>query len=205
MKGSTLSKRLLLLPCIVLVSALALAACGGGNGSSDESQIEEAIEKSAANDDPAACTKLQTQKFTEQTTQESGKAAVRSCEEEAEEEEGVESASVANVEVEGSTATAEASLKGGSFDGQTLEVELVKDGDQWKLNEAVKFTKFDQAKLVEAFEREFEKAQNEVSPQLVTCFVKAFEEGSQAEIEEMLLSGSTRALEEVVEGCPSAS
>lgn len=200
-----MSKRLLLLPCIVLVSALALAACGGGNGSSDESQIEEAIEKSAANTDPANCTKLQTQKFTEQTTQESGKAAVRNCEEEAEKEEGAESASVANVEVDGSTATAEATLTGGSFNGQTVEVELVKDGDQWKLNEAVKFTKFDQAKLVEAFERELSKAPNEVSPQLATCFIKAFEEGSQAEIEEMLLSGSTRALEEVVEGCPSAS
>lgn len=200
-----MSKRLLLLPCIVLVSALALAACGGGNGSSDESQIEEAIEKSAASTDPVNCTKLQTQKFTEQTTQESGKAAVRSCEEEAEKEEGAESASVANVEVDGSTATAEATLNGGSFNGQTVEVELVKDGGQWKLNEAVKFTKFDQAKLVEAFERELSKASNELSPQLVTCFVKAFEEGSQAEIEEMLLSGSTRALEEVVEGCPSAS
>lgn len=197
-----MSKRFLLLPCIVLVSALALAACGGGNGSGDESQIEEAIEKSAANDDPSACTKLQTQKFAEQTTQEAGKAAVRSCEEEAEEKEGVESATVANVEVEGSTATAEASLRGGSFDGQTLEVELVKDGDQWKLNEAVKFTKFDQGKLVETFEREFEKAQNEVSPRFAACFIGAFKESSQAKIEEMLLSGSTHALEEVAEGCP---
>jgi hypothetical protein len=201
-----LSKRLLLLPCLLLVSVLALSACGGGGSSSgDESQIEEAIEKSAANDDPADCTKLQTQKFTEQTTQETGQDAVRNCEEEAEEEAGAESASVADVEVDGSTATAEAALKGGSFDGQTLEVELVKDGEQWKLNEVVKFTKFDQAKLVEAFKRELEKASSELDPQLAACFVEAFEQASQSEIEEMLLSGSTKALEEVVEGCPSAA
>lgn len=199
-----MSKRLLLLPCVLFVSALALSACGGGS-SNDESQIEEAIEKSAASEDPSVCTKLQTQKFTEQTTQEAGQAAVRNCEEEAEEEKGAESASVADVEVDGSTATAEATLKGGSFDGQTLEVELVKDGERWKLNEAVKFTKFDQAKLVEAFKRELAKASSELDPQLAACFVEAFEKASQSEIEELLLSGSTRALEEVAEGCPSAA
>jgi hypothetical protein len=198
------SKRPLLLPCLMLVFAFALSACGSG-GSSDEGQIEEAIERSAANEDPANCTKLQTQTFTEQTQQESGKAAVQSCEEEAEESEGAESAMAANVAVDGSTATAEATLKGGSLDGQTLEVELVKDGDQWKLNEVVKFTKLDQAKLVETFEREFERSKNEVSPQLAACFAEAFAKASQAEIEEMLFSVSTRALQEVVEGCPSAS
>jgi hypothetical protein len=198
-----LSKRLLLLPCLMLVFAFALSACG--SGSSDEGQIEEAIERSAANEDPANCTKLQTQTFTEQTQQESGKAAVQSCEEEAEESEGAESATAANVAVDGSTATAEATLKGGSLDGQTLEVELVKDGGQWKLNEVVKFTKLDQAKLVETFEREFENSKNEVSPQLAACFAEAFAKASQAEIEEMLFSGSTRALQEAAEGCPSAS
>lgn len=199
-----MSKGLLLVPCVLLVFAVALSACGGGS-SSDESQIEEAIEKSAAGEDPSACTELQTQKFTEQTTQESGKAAVENCEEEAEGNKGVESASVANVEVDGSTATAEAALKGGGFDGQTIEDELVKDGDQWKLNEAVKFTEFDREKLIAVFEEEVSKASNELSPQFAACFVEAFKEASQREIEDMLLSGSTRALEAVAEGCPSAS
>jgi hypothetical protein len=199
-----LSKRPLLLPCLVLALAVGLSACGGGS-SDDEGRIEEAIERSAANEDPSVCTELQTRKFTEQTQQESGEAAVRSCEEEAEESEGAESATAANVAVDGSTATAEATLKGGSLDGQTLEVELVKDGDQWKLNEVVEFTKLDQPKLVETFEREFEKAKSEVSPQLAACFAEAFAKASRAEIEEMLFSGSTQALQEVAEGCPSSS
>lgn len=199
-----MSKRLLLLSCFLLAFSVALSACGGGS-SNDESQIEEAIEKSAASEDPSVCTELQTQKFTEQTTQESGKAAVKSCEEEAEGKEGAESATVANVEVDGSTATAEAALQGGSLSGQSLEVQLVKSGDQWKLNEVVEFTKLDQEKLAETFEREFAKAKSEVSPQLASCFVEVFKEASQAEIEELLFSSSTRALQEAAEGCPSTS
>ena len=194
-----MSKRLLLLPCIALLSALVLAACGGG--SSEESQIEEAIEKSVTSTDPADCDKLETQKFMEQTTRESGAAAVKKCEEEAENEEGAESVAVSGVEVEGSSATAEAALTGGVLNGQAVEVALVKEGEQWKLDEAVKITKLDRAKLVEAFKQQLAKAAGELTPRLVACFVKAFEGDSQAEVEELLLSGSTRPLEEVAEAC----
>jgi hypothetical protein len=185
---------------LLVVSAIALAACGSG-GNSEESQIEEAIETSATSTDPADCTKLQTQQFMEQTTRQSGKAAVKQCEEEAEKEEGAESASVSNVAVSGSSATAEVALTGGGFGDQSLEVELVKDGGQWKLNEAVKFTKFDRAKLVEFFKEEFSKPSSELSSKLAGCFVEAFEEASQAEIEELLLATSTKALEEVAASC----
>jgi hypothetical protein len=194
-------KRHFALACLLAFSALALVACGG-SGSGEDAQIEEAIETSATSTDPADCTKLQTQQFMEQTTQESGKAAVKSCEEEARKEEGAESAGVASVSVNGSTATAEAALTGGSLDGQTVEVELVKAGDQWKLNEVVKFTKFDQAALVKAFEQELSKASSEISPRFATCFVQALEETNQAEIEAMIFGGNAKAFEEIAEGCP---
>ena len=58
---NALPKRHLLVPCLLLVSALALAACGSGSG--DQSQIEEAIETSATITDPADCTTVQTQNF----------------------------------------------------------------------------------------------------------------------------------------------
>jgi hypothetical protein len=192
------SKRLLLLPCLLVLSALVLAACGSGGG--DESKVEETIEKSATSTDPADCTKLETQQFMEQTTQESGKAAVKSCEEEAEKEEGAESAAVSNVEVEGSSATAEAALTGGSLDGQTVEVELVEASDQWKLNEVIAFTKFDQAKLVETFEGDLSEASNEVSPKFAACFIETFKQADQAEIEELIF-GSGRGFEEIAENC----
>lgn len=193
-------KRRLSLACLLAFSALAVVACGSG-GNSDESQIEEAIETSATSTNPADCTKFETQQFMEQTAQESGKAAVTKCEEEAEAEKGAESVSVSGVEVNGSHATAEAALTGGALNGQTVEVELVKGGEQWQLNEVVKFTEFDRAKLVEFVEEEFTPSATGLSPKLAGCFVEAFQEDSQADIEELILSNSSEAFEELAEAC----
>jgi hypothetical protein len=196
-----LRKRSLLLPCILILSALVLAACGSSSG--DEGEIEEAIETSATSTDPADCKALNTQQFMEQTTQESGSAAVKTCEEEAEQEEGAKSVSVSEIEVDGSGATAEAALSGGNLDGQALELALVKDGDQWKLDEVVEFTEFDQAKLVEVLEAGLSEPSSEVDPAFAGCVVDAFEQGSQAEVEDLLFGGSSGTLEEVFEACAS--
>lgn len=194
-------KRLLLLPCILILSALAFAACGSGGG--DEGEVEEVIETSATSNDPADCKKLNTQQFMEQTTQESGKTAVKKCEEEAKEGEGAKSVSVSAVEVDGSDATAEAALSGGNLDGQTLEVALVKDGDQWKLDEVVEFTKFNQAKLVEVLEEGLSEPGSEIDPKFAACVIDAFKQGSQAEVEDLLFGGSSGTLEKVFEACAS--
>lgn len=196
-------KRLLLLPCILILSALAFAACGGSS-SSDEGEIEEVIETSATTTDPADCKKLNTQEFMEQTTQESGSAAVKECEEEAKKGEGAKSVSVSKVEVDGSDATADAALSGGNLDGQTLELALVKDGDQWKLSEVVEFAKFDQGKLVEGLEASLSEASSEVNPKFAGCVIEAFKQGSQPEVEELLFGNSPKALEEVFEACSSS-
>lgn len=193
-------KRRLVFPCLLVFSALALAACGS-SGKSDESQIEEAVETSATSTDPADCTKLATQQFMEQTTQSEGSEAVKSCEKEASEGESAEAVTVSNVEVEGSKATAEVAITGGGFDGQSVEVALVKEGDQWKLDEITGFVKFDKAKLIEAFEKEFAKPSSEVSESLASCLVESFEAGSQEEFEELLLSGSAEGFEELAEAC----
>src|SRR5262249_38433487 len=147
---------LLLLPCLAILLALGLSACGGGGDESAD--VETAIETAATTTDPVDCKRLETTRFMEQISQESGEAAGRECEEEAEKEEGADAATVSDVEVDGSDATAAVKLTGGGgFDGQTVEVALIKDGDQWKLDEVVKFAHFDQAKLVEVFKREFSK------------------------------------------------
>ena len=153
-----MKKRHLLLPCLLIVSALALVACGGG-GSSDESEIEEAIETSATSGDPANCTKLETANFVEQSTSESGKAAIKTCEEEAKKdpESKAESVEVTEVEVDGSKATANAAITGGSFDNQTVSIALVEE-DGWKLNELTGFVKFDQEALAQVFETQLEKS-----------------------------------------------
>jgi ABC-type glycerol-3-phosphate transport system substrate-binding protein len=190
----------LLLPVMLLVAALALAACGSSE--SDEDKIVSAIETSATSTDPADCTKFSTQSFMEQSTQESGAAAVKKCEKDAgEEENNAESVEVSNVEVEGSEASANAAITGGSFDGQTVAIGLVEEEGQWKLDEISEFVKYDSAKLAEAFEKEFEKPSSEVSESLASCVVEAFEEASQEEAEELILGGSSEPIEEVAEEC----
>jgi hypothetical protein len=197
-----LSKRLPLLPCTLVLAGIFLAACGSSGN--DEAEVKEVIEKSATTTDPADCKKLQTQKFMEQTAEKSGSAAVTECEEEAKKEEGAKSVDTTEVEVEGSSATADVALTGGTLNGQSVEVELIKDGDQWKMNEVVKFTHFDQTKLVEYLEGQFKEHSSEIPAKLAACFIDAFKNGSQAEVEELVFGGGSKALEEVAETCESS-
>jgi hypothetical protein len=196
-----LSKRLFLLPCLLVLSALAFTACGSSGG--DEGEVEEAIETSATSTDPADCERLETQEFMEQISRESGAAAVKACEEEAEGEEGADSVEVSEVEVDGESATAVAALSGGSLDGQAVEVALVKDGDGWKMDEVVEFADFDHDKLIEVLEDGFAEESREIESGLADCFVEAFDQGSQAEVEELLFGDSPELLEEVFEACAS--
>lgn len=193
-----LIRRLALL-CLLILSVAGLAACGSGGD--DEGQIKEAIETSAASNDPADCKKLSTQKFMEQTTKSRGSEAVESCEEDASNEEGVEKAAVSSVEIDGSEATAGASLSGSLLDGQEVEIALVKDDDRWKLDEITRFTAFEPAKVTAALEEEFAKPSAEISEKRAACIIKAFEAAPEAELEEALLSPSTEGFEEIAGDC----
>ncbi len=193
-------KRHLLLPCLIIVSALFLVACGGG-GDNDEAQIEDAIETSATTDDPSNCTELETQNFLEQTSSESGKAALESCEEEAADPEGrADSVEVTEVEVEGDKATAQATITGGNFDNQTPVLALVKEDDQWKLDEITEFAEFDQDAFVQQFETQLEKG-GEVEAAVTACIVDALSKAPQEEIEELVLGGDSTPIEELAESC----
>jgi hypothetical protein len=196
-----LKRHLLLVPCLLILSAVALSACGGGGGSSDEGEIEEAIETTATTSDPANCTELQTQKFDEQNSQTEGAAAVKACEKEGEEgEEVAESAEVSNVSVNGEKASAEVAFTGGSFNGQAVELDLVNDGGSWKLDEVVAFTNYDPQKLEEAFEGSFE-SQGGISKQMTACIAEAFGGASKAQAEELIFGGSQKPLEELIVTC----
>jgi hypothetical protein len=194
-----LRQRLLVLPCF-LIAVFALAACGGGGD--DKAEVEEVIETSATTTDPADCKRLETQGFMEQISREGGEAAVESCENDAEDNEGVNGATVSAVKVDGSDATAEAALTGGGLDGQTVEVALVKDGDQWKMDKVVKFTDFDHATLVEGLEKELSSG-SEAETKFAGCFVEAFKQASEAEVEELIFGESPQALEAVFKACSS--
>jgi hypothetical protein len=193
-------KRNFLLGFLLVVSALALAACGSSE--SDEDKVVDVIETSITTNDPANCTTLETQAFVEQGSDESGKAAIADCEKEAEdEEEEAESVEVTEVEVNGENATANAAITGGGFNGQTLSVALVKDGDQWKLDEVTGIVKLDNAALVKTLEKQFEDPEVKLSDAAIECILGVAEEADTSEVEELLLSGSSEVFVELAEVC----
>jgi hypothetical protein len=196
-------KSLLVLPLVLLASALTLTACGGSSssGSSDEAAIEEVIENSATTSEPSKCTEDQTEAFNEQDQAVPAKEALKACEESAGESESeAESVDVSNISVNGETATAEAALTGSALNGQTVEIELAKEEGKWKLNQFLGFTKYDGAALAEGLKEELE-GQEGISTSLAKCVSEGFAEASQEEAESMGFEGNTEAVEELVESC----
>lgn len=190
--------RLLLLPAL-LISIFGLAACGGGE--SDEDKITSTIETAATSTDPAVCGETQTPKFMEQTSAATGKEAEKECEEEAKTGEGnPESVSVSKVEVEGEKATANVEFEGGNFDSQTLEVALVKEGSDWKLNEFTGFAKFDPTQLVKVLTEKLEEEPS-IKPRVAACIVEGLEELPKADLEGLVVENNTQPIVELAESC----
>lgn len=189
-----------LLPLALLALVFGLAACGGSE--SDEDKVVEVIETSVTSTDPADCKELATQAFLEQTELEQGSAAVESCEESAEDTENdPESVEVSEVEVDGSSATADVAFTGGSFDGQTLSVALVEEDGDWKMDEVTGFAEFDQETLANTFEEGLQSGEDALDPQLASCFAEVIRDLPKAEAEEIVIGGSPDPVVEILEGC----
>jgi hypothetical protein len=196
-------KSLLLLP-LVLIAALAPAACGGGSsssGDSDEGAIEAAIETSATTTDPSKCTEAQTEAFNQAETSASGAEALKVCEEEAEADDTpAESVEISNIKVDGETATAEVAVGGGSLNGQGVEVELVEEEGDWKLNKFVSFTNYDGKALGEALEEKLGEEEG-ISPALAKCIAEGIAAMPQSEAESMAFDKNLEPIEELVGKC----
>jgi hypothetical protein len=184
---------------ILLAAPFLLAACGG-DGDSDEDKITEVIETSVKSGDPADCTELQTQAFTEQTTFETGEAAVTNCEEDAtDSSDDPESVEVANASVDGETATAEVTFAGGGYEGSTLAVSLVKEDDQWKLDSIDDIPVFNVEGMKAALNEQVE-GDDELTPQQKSCISGAISGADEATLKAVAL-GDIAALEGLFAPC----
>jgi hypothetical protein len=182
------------------LAALALAACGSSNNNSaDEDQITAAINAAATSGDPSACTKYQTVRFDEQTSNGTGEAAVRSCEKDAQNS-VADKVDVTDISVSGDTATAKAAVTGSIFDGQTLDIALVKQGGQWKLDQFKGFANFDKAAFIAAFPQQL---QNEpgATPQAIDCIRTQLQQASEQQIEQTFTSSSNQAGNQIFGPC----
>jgi hypothetical protein len=193
-------KRLLVPLALLALAVLTVTACGG-SGSSAEDEVTEVIEEAATTKDPSNCTELQTLRFTEQNTGEKGKAAIKSCEESAKEEEQAEEAKVSNVSVNGEKATAEAEFIGGSLGSQTLAVALVEEDGNWKLDQIEGFANYNGKALEETFLKRFEESPEGLTKQQYTCIAEGIGKASTGEAEAMFLSGASTKIEELAKAC----
>jgi ABC-type glycerol-3-phosphate transport system substrate-binding protein len=194
--------RHLLLPCLLLLSALALAACGGGGSDSgDEDAVEAAIVRSATTADPANCTEVETQAFVEQSSDEKGAKALEECEKEATDaSNNAKTVKVTKIKIDGDEATADAAITGGGFDGQVISISLVEEDGSWKLDQLTGFAKLDTARLGKVFGEKLEET-GELTPEQTSCIIEGVEAASKAEAEELVLSGSSQPLVDLAEGC----
>jgi hypothetical protein len=196
-----LKKKVLVLPLALLVAALALAACGGGSSSSggEESAIETAIEESATSEDPKICSEFQTEAFNKSEYAEGN--ALKQCEEATESGASVaESVDISSVKVDGESATAEVEVNGSGLDGQVLEVGLVEEEGDWKMNELLGFTKFDGPAFAETLEAKLAEEEG-VGPELAKCVSESVGTLSQEEAEMIVFEKNLEPLEEAAGGC----
>lgn len=207
-----MGNRVVRLVCLIaaLAALLAVAGCGGSSGSSstsggtsDESQIKDAISTSVTSNDPADCTRLETLTFMGQIHFTAGPAAVKACQRDAPDtSDDPDSVTVTNVDVHGTNATADVTFHGGGFDGSTLSMALVKQGDQWKLDQITAIPKFDLARFETAFTQRLNRNQ-QAPAQAVQCIRDQLNQAGPDTVKTALISGDSSQLLNLIGPCIS--
>jgi hypothetical protein len=186
-----------------VLAAFALAACGGDDddGGNDDAQITAAIERAATSSDPAKCTDVETVNFIQETDADPGDSpeeALRKCQEGAGDA-PAEAVDVSDIVVDGDSATAKALVTGSFFDGQTLDLALVKDGDQWKLDAFNGFVDFDQAAIADAVSQGLR--QEGASAQAIDCVTQQIQSQPADQVEAAFAENDRQAEDRIFEPC----
>lgn len=192
--------RRVLAALVLLVLALGISACGGGSGESDEEQVEAVIKTALTSTDPSACGESRTIDFMEETGDSTGAKAERECEEGVASRENLPSSvTVSKVEVEDGKATAEVAFEGGDPDGLVVNVALVEEDGTWKIDDFTDLARLDRDRFTARIEKAFK--QEGLGPPEVHCLIAGLDKLSQAEFEEIALSGGGEFVTEIANRC----
>jgi hypothetical protein len=185
---------------VLLILALGIAACGGGSGESDEEQVEAVIKTALTSTDPSACGESRTIDFMEETGESTGAKAERECEEDVASRENLPSSvKVTKIEVEDGKATAEVHFEGGDPDGLVVNVVLVEEDGNWKIDDFTDLAGLDRDRFTARIERAFKH--EGLGPLEVRCLVAALDKLPEDEFEEIALGGDEEAITEISERC----
>lgn len=192
-------RRRSLLPALLLAPVL-IGACGGAD---PQAEIGAAIAAAATSTDPADCTRLETQSFVEQTEFTTGPAAVRACRADASDAStDPDSVDVYRVEVDGDSATARARFDGGSFDSQTLVIDVVDDRGQWKVDRIAGIVDFDTGAYASAFVRTATGGSGALRADQAACVADRIRSSRPEALETALLSGDAEQVAvAILRGC----
>jgi hypothetical protein len=205
--------RILVPALAVVVAALALAACGGsgddGNsealGGADQAEIAHAVRTAATSSDPDDCTRVETQRYLEQIHFVTGSAAVNACRQDAPDtSDDPDSVDVADIEVDGTNATANETFHGGGFDGSTLSLALIRQGDQWRVDEITGVPTFDLPAFEKAFTQRLSSREG-VSGAGTACVTKALNSAGPDAVKGALIGGDASQLLSLIGPCLSGS
>jgi hypothetical protein len=187
---------------ILTLSTVAIAGCGGGERSDDQSaQIKKVVETVVSSKDPVICTELQTLRFTEQVEFEPSRAAIRQCQKTVPRGSSG-SAEVSDVRVDGDRATAKAAITGSSgFDGQTLEIALLRSNKRWKLDHIESFVDFDRMAYLRSLERELREPPTGLPAKQAKCFVGELGKFSDERLQRAFLTTDQEAYGRPFQAC----
>jgi hypothetical protein len=197
---------LILAPLVALLVACGGSSSRGGDDAKsapgDPAAVTAVIKEAATSTDPAACTRLETQRFVEQDTLVTGKAAVQRCRQEAPNAaDNPRTTNVSSVKVEGDRASAQAAFEGGNLDGQKIDLTLVKQQGRWKLDHIDEFAKFDRKRFLTALGGSLARPPSSQAPDTVRCIVARIGGLSDSDIQEIYVNGDAFKLAAVSGPC----
>jgi hypothetical protein len=195
---------------LLVAVVVGIAACGdSGEASDDAAAVEETIVASANSESPADCERLHTEDFLERMSAGfEGDAALRLCEEVIEEDLGEDprEVTVADVQVEGDEATANASFAGSSLDGQTVTIALVREEGGWKIDRMVEFAEFDRDRLLDGLKQEVRELDSSaLEAELGTCMAERLGALDDSELQDLALYNDPDGIRGIVEVCLRAA
>jgi hypothetical protein len=165
---------------------------------SPETKIERVIGVVATSTNPAYCVELTTERYLEQTTGVEMPFADDACESDASQG-AAESVEVREIAIDGGRASAIVANTGGSFDGSQLEVRLVEQGGDWRLDRLVGFADFDREKFRLAYARKLQAL--DFPDEAVECVLGQEEKFSGAQVERAVLSPADNFFASIAVDC----
>jgi|tagenome__1003787_1003787.scaffolds.fasta_scaffold20927684_2 hypothetical protein len=194
---------LIVVPLVALLAACGGSGAKGGQSSGDDgAAVAAAIRQAVTSTDPADCTRLQTQRFVDQSQLVKGAAALKRCRDDAKDPRGnPRTTTVSAIKIDGDVARARAAFEGGDLDGQAIDLRVVKHRDRWKLDHIEGFAKFDRKRFLAALGASLRRPPDSLPQGAVTCIVGRIGGLSDAAIESIYVNADSGRLAGVFGPC----